>query len=148
MNQPWEDEHIKVDLFINNALIEPAIAKDMMLMLGWEDTDNTIIKQITKDGEKQLNHPISGFYEVYAGNDFVFLTVSKNRNLSIFAKNNIDEFVEADYIMNTYYFSSIMTELELDSLNLKASRYLGDDFITVTWTFDEINYKLHIGFDL
>lgn len=133
---------------MDNVLIDPVIAKDMMLMLGWEDTDNTLVKQIMKDGEKQLNHPISEFYEVYAGNDFVFLTVSKNRNLSIFAKNNTDEFIEADYIMNTYCFSSIMTELELDSLNLKASRYLGDDFITITWVFDETDYKLHIGLDL
>lgn len=125
-------------LLINNKLIDPSQAKDMMLMLGFEDTEDTTYLDLTNKNLCDKKAPIHDKYLVYYGSDDVFLTVSNNRNLLIFVKFEdgcIEEIEdkEYDYVVKMFTFSGIGTELQLNSCGIEAHKE--DDYIHVSVKF-------------
>lgn len=143
---------MKLEIKVNNEIIEPELASDMFYMTGWEDSENVKICQFVGSTKTIRTEPIHGNYLGYVGNDEITLCFGKNRTLSILVntaqvRDKMPE-IDYDYAMRTYHFSSILNTLTLDDLQLDAHVNRGDNYITITWLYEDDNYEIHIGIDL
>ena len=139
----------EVKLYINNQQVLPEIAADMMTMLGFEDTEETTYLDLFSRNKKEVRHgPIVGKYAAYYGDENVFITVSRNRNLLVFIKNDlIGGDANYDYSVKMYTFSSILTELDVDLIGLKC-RKEGEDLHITYWEFEDEIVDIYISIDL
>ncbi len=140
-------------LYINNQLVLEDIASDMMSMLGFEDTEETKyldISSLDKPIEKAGPMCKKG-YLIYYGNEDVFLTVTKNRNLLIFVRNDFDkssEHEEYDYLVKMFTFNSRLTELSIPSINLFSTKCIDTDEIHISfqmYTDEKVDIFLSIS---
>ena len=111
--------------YINDQQIPSEVTSNMMVMLGFEDTEETKYIDISDiDNPIEKVGPMSDkHYLVYYGNEDVFVTVSNNRNLLVFVRNDfMDDFKDYDYIVKMFTFSSRNTELNIPSIDLNCTK--------------------------
>lgn len=138
--------------YINDQQVMSEVTCDMMAMMGFEDTEETKYIDITDiDHPVEKTGPMSAkHYLVYYGNENVFITVSKNRNLLVFIKNDFEKderFKGYDYITRMFTFSSRRTELFIPSIGLYSTAE--DDEIHITFQlYDKEIVDIYLSINL
>lgn len=144
-----------VKLYIDSQMVLPEIASNMLAMTGWEDSGE--IKYCTTENGKEIK-PYdlilnSDRFIAYAGNEFAVLAISKNRNITVAVNLKVldeklyEHFTGYDYLARTYYISSKLTELNIDSVGITTTKY-DDDYLYLTWELDDHLVEAYISFEV
>ena len=138
-----------VRLYIDGQMILPEIGKDMLSMTGWSDSEN--IKYCTKDKDGKFI-PVdmildSDRYIGYFGDEDVTVAISNYSNITVACNLKTFEIEGSDkydYFIRTYHLSSILTEVDLTSIDLTVHK-LDEDWLYFKWEFLDRTFEAYIS---
>lgn len=140
-----------IKFYINDEEIEPKQFSDMFCMMGWEDDENTKLCRIEGGKVASEKKPFHGTYAAYCGDDELGIAVSKLRNLLVIFPTEgigIPDLEQYDYCIKEYYFSSVLSELNLDDIGLKCTKF-NEDWLKITWEwYENITVTIFVSFNL
>lgn len=140
----------EIKAYIDNQLILSNVASDMLSMTGWSDTELT--KYCTKEKNQDKFSPIkirldSDHYICYFGDEEVTVAISNYRNIVVACNLKtlgLDGAEDYDYFVRIYHLSSILTEVDLESIDLKIHK-VDDDWLYFKWEFLDHLFEAYIS---
>lgn len=127
----------------------------MLAMTGWEDSPEVKYCTTTKEN-KIIPYDLvlnNDRFIAYAGDEFATLAISRNRNitvavnLTLLGKDLNEEFKNYDYLARTFYISSRLTELDIESIGLITRKY-DDDYLYLQWNLEGFSIEAYISFEV
>ena len=140
----------EIKAYIDKQLILSDIASDMLSMTGWSDTYLTKYCTRNKDSDKLVPVDLkldSDSYVCYFGDEDVTVAISNYRNITVVCNLKTFEIEGSDkydYFVRTYHLSSILTEVNLASIDLTVHK-LNEDWLYFKWEFLDHTFEAYIS---
>lgn len=140
----------EIKAYVDKQLILSNIASDMLSMTGWSDT--CLTKYCTKNNDRDKLVPIdlnldNDSYICYFGDEDITVAISNYRNITVVCNVKTFEIEDSDkydYFVRTYHLSSILTEVNLTSIDLTVHK-LNEDWLYFKWEFLDHIFEAYIS---
>lgn len=140
----------EIEAYVDKQLILSDIASDMLSMTGWSDTDLT--RYCTRNKGSDKFYPIelkldSDKYICYFGDEDVTVAISDYRNISVACNLKtlgVEDCDDYDYFVRTYHLSSVLSEVDLESISLSVHK-INEDWLYFKWEFLDHLFEAYIS---